>query len=177
MTCLYWNGTAYVDATPARLGVSNVTKQAWWWDSTASVMRLLWTKPMNLRAYKTGTQIGVGNSYNAITNMIADATYPDTVMSGNAIVVPPGTPSVNALITLRCGYSGGSVPSVNARIRKNGVDLVTSGTGSGGVAQVSTTTPIVGGDVIEGYWRGEGQFFSYPTLQAEPSTWLAVSTV
>ncbi|AQY55632.1 hypothetical protein PBI_HUFFY_30 [Gordonia phage Huffy] len=176
---VYWNGSTYVDMADLRAGAGRVpVRSAHVWNGSAFVK--LWERPAVYSATKGGSsQTGSGaNSWIAVSPMAADPAYPETVMSGNAVVIPAMVPPFTAAISAQLFHAGGATPRyTTARIRRNGVDLVTgdNSTDGEGYAHAETTALVTPGDRFELLFRGEGNFFQRPAVRAGAETYLRIT--
>lgn len=120
-------------------------------------------------------QKGVGNSYNAVTNMYVAPGYPPEVVIGGKIVIPDHVQPYAATVTALIQWSGGVLPKVNARIMLGSTAIVTGPeSNSGNVAYASVDRIITPGETYSLFWRGEGSFFSYPSCIAGANTSLEI---
>ncbi|QFP95580.1 hypothetical protein SEA_TANIS_6 [Gordonia phage Tanis] len=135
-------------------------------------------KPKLLRMHKApGDLGGVGNSYRIVENMMSSPESEDpAAFINDALVVNYDAEPYQALIYGQIQWTGGSMPQVNCRIRRNGSDLVTGGTttNSSSYAYASTTQMVYPGESFELWWRGEGSFLVRPTLKAGVNTFLQI---
>lgn len=123
-----------------------------------------------LQINKSGTMTGAGTTYVQVTNWTAAS---GTTLTSNAIVIQSGQEG-NYGIDWRCNWSGGNTPRVMLKIKKNGVDQITTAAqDTVSPTSLQGTISVVAGDIIQPWWYGEGSVFTYPVIQAA-STYLAL---
>lgn len=167
-----WRGTGsgFAEIPSMRMGNGAPSQRVrlMTWNGSAFVDR--WVKPMQYRLVSTSTVSGTGTSYLTLAgaNYQADPAYPYTLYS-SGLVIPASVPVVNYNVTATFPCSGGAAPRYGqGRILLNG-NVIAGGNQATGSPDTSTATwtgQLAPGDVLTCQWRGEGNFFNRPTLQA-----------
>ena len=170
-----WRGTGsgFAEIPSMRMGNGAATQRVrlMTWNGSAFVDR--WVKPMTYRLYSTSTVAGTGTSWLglAAANFQADPAYPYTLYS-SGLVIPANVPNYTATITGVFTNSGGTPPRYGqGRLLLDGTVIVegNQATGSPDTSTATWTGTLYPGAVITAQWRGEGNFFNRPTLQAGAS--------
>lgn len=136
--------------------------------------------PKLYRMFKgPGNLGGIGNAYAIVKDMAVDPETPSEMFIDDALVIDYDMEPYTALVYGQIKWSGGNTPRVNCRLVRNGSVLVTGAEvrNSSQLATASATVTVQPGDSFELWWRGEGNFFMRPTLQAGQDTFLHIEPI
>lgn len=131
---------------------------------------LVWQRVPPYQMTKTNTTSGSGTSYSTLTGMVADDSYPGSIVdNGAALRVPDGITAYSAYVYAEVPHTGGSSPRYGqTKIFKNGSQVAEGSqvSSSPGTSFAEWSGTVQAGDYFVIQWRGEGNFFQRPTAQA-----------